>query len=370
MDQLFEFLKGLFDTNLWPARWHCGQWTTFHGWLYIISDLMIWLAYFLIPVIILNYFSKRKSRLKFEKVYFLFAAFILLCGITHFLDAMMFWVPVYRFNALIRFITAGVSMMTVFYLIKILPEAFKQKTSLELENEIAKRKEAELKLEEANNGLKAFAYVASHDLQEPLRKIRLYTSRLNEVDAVKTDDVSTSFIDKIKTASTKMQNLIEDVLKLSSISVEIDLHAVSVEESVANAKDDLEIKIMEKKAIINCGPIPKVLGNISYLTQLFANLISNSLKFSTNTPIINIKAEKEGNRVIIQFSDNGIGMNQKDTEAIFETFKRLNPKNQYEGSGIGLAICKKIVDIHKGKITVTSKLNEGTTFNIELIASE
>ena len=370
MDQLFEFLKGLFDTHLWPARWHCGQWTTFHGWLYIISDLMIWLAYFLIPVIILNYFSKRKSRLKFEKVYFLFAAFILLCGITHFLDAMMFWVPVYRFNALIRFITAGVSMMTVFYLIKILPEAFKQKTSLELENEIAKRKEAELKLEEANNGLKAFAYVASHDLQEPLRKIRLYTSRLNEVDAVKTDDVSTSFIDKIKTASTKMQNLIEDVLKLSSISVEIDLHAVSVEESVANAKDDLEIKIMEKKAIINCGPIPKVLGNISYLTQLFANLISNSLKFSTNTPIINIKAEKEGNRVIIQFSDNGIGMNQKDTEAIFETFKRLNPKNQYEGSGIGLAICKKIVDIHKGKITVTSKLNEGTTFNIELIASE
>ena len=133
---------------------------------------------------------------------------------------------------------------------------------------------------------------------------------------------------------------------------------------------DLEIKIMEKNAIINCGPIPKVLGNISYLTQLFANLISNSLKFSTNTPIINIKAQKEGNRVIIQFSDNGIGMNQKDTEGIFEAFKRLNPKNQFEGSGIGLAICKKIVDIHKGKITVTSKLNEGTLFNIELIASE
>ncbi len=244
MEQIFDFLRGLFDTNLWPARWQCGKWSDFHGWLYIISDLTIWLAYFLIPVIILNYFSKRKSTLKFEKGYFLFAAFILLCGITHFLDAMMFWVPVYRFNALIRFLTAGVSMMTVFYLIKILPEVFKQKTSLELENEIVKRKEAELKLEEANNGLKAFAYVASHDLQEPLRKIRMYTSRLNEINAVKTDEVSKSYTDKIISASTKMQNLIEDVLKLSSISTEIDLQPVSVQEAVANAKDDLEIKII------------------------------------------------------------------------------------------------------------------------------
>ncbi len=370
MDQLFEFLSGLFDTKYWPPRWHCGQWSTFHGWLYIISDLTIWLAYFLIPVIILDYFTKRKTGLKFEKVYFLFAAFILLCGITHFLDAVMFWFPVYRFNALIRFLTACVSMMTVFYLIKILPEAFKQKTSLELENEIAKRKEIEIKLEEANNGLKAFAYLASHDLQEPLRKIRLYTSRLSDVNAIANDEVSKSYTDKIISSSVKMQNLIEDVLKMSSISAEIDLLTVHVEEAVANAKDVLELKIMEKNAIINCDKIPNVLGSTNYLSQLFTNLISNSLKFSTNTPIINITAKKEGNKVIIQYTDNGIGMDQRDTEYIFETFKRLNPKNQYEGSGIGLAICKKIIDLHKGQIIVKSNLGEGTTFYIELLASE
>ncbi len=127
---------------------------------------------------------------------------------------------------------------------------------------------------------------------------------------------------------------------------------------------------MEKKAIIQCGTIPNVLGNKAYLSQLFTNLMSNSLKFSVLTPIINITGQRQGDKVIIQFKDNGIGMEQEYTESIFETFTRLNPKSQYEGSGIGLAICKKIIDLHKGKISVSSKLGEGTTFYIELLASE
>ncbi|HEX8357349.1 MAG TPA: two-component sensor histidine kinase, partial [Segetibacter sp.] len=99
MKQIIEFFKGFFDTNKWPARWNCGYWSDFHGWLYIVSDLMVWLAYFLIPVIILKYFLKKRSGIKFHGIYILFAAFILLCGSTHFLDAVMFWLPMYRFNA-------------------------------------------------------------------------------------------------------------------------------------------------------------------------------------------------------------------------------------------------------------------------------
>ena len=143
MQQVLDFFKRLFATDDWPARWNCGKWTSFHGWLYIISDISIWIAYFLIPLIILDYLSKKKNGIKFQMVYLLFAAFILLCGITHFLDALMFWIPMYRLNALVRFITGVASILTVYYLFKILPQAFRQKSNAELEHEVARRIQAE-----------------------------------------------------------------------------------------------------------------------------------------------------------------------------------------------------------------------------------
>src|SRR5882672_10266252 len=135
MKDIKEFFSNLFEKDLWPARWHCGYWSEFHGWLYIFSDLMIWAAYFAIPLIILKYVSKR-SGIRFHSAYFWFAAFILACGFTHLLDAIMFWVPVYRFNALTRFITAIISWLTVYNLIKMLPVAFSLKTSEQLEEEV------------------------------------------------------------------------------------------------------------------------------------------------------------------------------------------------------------------------------------------
>src|SRR5690349_22389812 len=122
MDEVKEFFSRLFSTTEWPPRWKCGYWSDFHGWLYIISDLMIWTAYFLIPVIIVSYLIKKKTAVKFNKAYVYFAAFILLCGSTHFMDAAMFWIPMYRINALLRAATAVISLFTVYYLVKILPE--------------------------------------------------------------------------------------------------------------------------------------------------------------------------------------------------------------------------------------------------------
>src|SRR5688500_13756655 len=112
MQELKEFFSGLFSTSEWPPRWICGYWYDFHGWLYIISELMVWTAYFLIPLLIINYVYKKQTGIKFKKVYFLFASFILLCGSTHFFDALMFWVPMYRFNALLRLVTGIVSLAT------------------------------------------------------------------------------------------------------------------------------------------------------------------------------------------------------------------------------------------------------------------
>ncbi len=142
MGELIDFFRKLFDYSDWPPRWHCGKWTEFHGWLYIISDLLIWSAYFAIPLIIIRYIS-RKFDTRFIRLYFLFAAFILSCGATHFLDALAFWMPLYRLNALVRLITGVISWITVFYLIKSLPAAFSLRTQAELEWEITQRKKAE-----------------------------------------------------------------------------------------------------------------------------------------------------------------------------------------------------------------------------------
>ncbi len=364
--QIAEFIRGLFSTAEWPPRWKCGYWTDFHGWLYILSDTMIWVAYFLIPVMIVRYFSNKKGTIQFRRVYVLFASFILLCGATHLMDAMMFWVPMYRLNAILRFVTGIVSLATVYHLVKILPEAFRQKTNVELEREITKRKETEVKLADANANLEAFAYVASHDLQEPLRKIRMYTSLLHDNTYYKLDEENKHIADRIVSSASRMQQLIRDVLVISSLRVDMDFESVQPNEAINIALEDLALKIKEKNALINIDPLPAVKGNTQYLAQMFMNLINNSLKFSKKRPEIIVSAYQEAPDVFISIKDNGIGMDKEDMKKIFFAFQKLHPTAEYEGSGIGLAICKRIVDLHHGKISVQSVKDEGTAFIIQL----
>ncbi len=365
MSQLTEFFAGLFATDKWPARWNCGEWSSFHGWLYIVSDLMIWFAYFLIPVIILKYFTGRQRVIQYRKVYLLFAGFILLCGSTHFIDAVMFWFPVYRFNALVRFATGVVSLITAYKLFQLLPELSVKKTNMELAAEIDKRKLAEQKLEEANANLEAFAYVASHDLQEPLRKIRIFTSMLLENNESKFDPANKVLADKIVGSSLRMQTMIQDILTLSTISVNPKFQEVNLNDAVDVALEDIEMKILDKKADVQVDSLPDVKGNKEYLAQMFVNLLSNALKFSNKEPRIHISGETTKDSINIYVKDNGIGIHPDYREKIFLAFERQHPKSEYEGSGIGLAICKRIAELHGGRISVTSIEKEGSTFLIE-----
>lgn len=365
-NEILDFFRGLFATNPWPPRWQCGQWSDFHGWLYITSDLMIWFSYFAIPVIIVGYIYKKKYELKYTKTYVLFASFILLCGSTHLLDASMFWVPMYRFSGLILLLTGVVSLFTVYHLVRILPDAFQQKTSVVLEKEIAKRIEAERRLSEANKGLEAFAYMASHDLQEPLRKVKMFTFRLYEESRDKLDANSIQWAEKSISAADRMQRMIVDILSLSSLQEHVKLEPTDLQQVMKDVETDLEVKIQERSALIKAYDLPVVTGYHEYLVLLFLNLLSNAIKFSERQPVIRIYAEQTEESVIIYVKDNGIGMRQDETSDIFNPFHRLNRKEIYEGSGVGLAICKKIVDIHKGNITAQSAPGEGTTFKIEL----
>jgi hypothetical protein len=154
MDQVSEFFAKLFSTAGFPPRWHCGAWTEFHGWLYVISDITIWLAYFIIPTILILFIQKRRD-VPFPPVFWLFGLFIVLCGATHLVDSIMFWAPAYRVNALLRLATAVVSMVTVFHLIKILPQALSLKGARVYDIEKSRRIEAERELEAARAEIEA-----------------------------------------------------------------------------------------------------------------------------------------------------------------------------------------------------------------------
>jgi signal transduction histidine kinase len=164
--------------------------------------------------------------------------------------------------------------------------------------------------------------------------------------------------------------MIDDVLTLSSLNDSVHLYEMEVSEAVHAAIADLEIKILEKNGQLQVGELPVVKGNKAYLTHLFMNLLSNALKFCEGTPVINIYGSREGSKAIIYIKDNGIGMSKSDLNKIFIAFHRLHSKARFEGSGIGLAISKRIVDLHRGNITVESEVGQGTTFKIELEAAE
>jgi PAS domain-containing protein len=153
MMQLYNFLNNLFKHSDFISFWRSGSWTNFHGWLYIISDLLVWSAYFIIPVIILIYVRRQGKKLHFNNLYVLFATFILVSGATYFIDAVMFWLPLFRLSALMRFITAIISWVTIFCLIKILPKVLSLKSPQELQEEIDRRNEVEQTLKQKNERL-------------------------------------------------------------------------------------------------------------------------------------------------------------------------------------------------------------------------
>ena len=210
--------------------------------------------------------------------------------------------------------------------------------------------------------------MASHDLQEPLRKIQIFTDRLYEAEGGRGDSISRNYMDKIASSAGRMQQLTKDLLNLSVLEKQIDLGPVEVEKSIRMAIDVLDLKMKEKKATITIGDIPTVVGNERYLSQLFFNLIGNAIKFSAVAPEVRITAEKIEDRVRIKIVDNGIGMSEEGMTKIFEAFQRLNDTSEYEGSGLGLAICKRIMNIHNGSISVSSELGVGSTFTINLPA--
>lgn len=258
----------------------------------------------------------------------------------------------------------------------VTPIEFKgEKASLSINHDITERKKAEeelkkllAELERSNKELEQFAYVASHDLQEPLRTVSNYVQLLSERYKSKLDKNADDFIVFITDAVGRMQSLIKDLLTLSRVGTSrkefksIDLNIIL--EQVTN---DLQTIITESKTEIKHDKLPAIVADDTQIEQLFRNLIENAIKFkSTNAPRIIIECDKKKHEWIFKVKDNGIGIDPQFSERVFVLFQQLHSRDKCPGTGIGLTICKKIVERHGGRIWVESKKGKGSAFCFSL----
>lgn len=228
-------------------------------------------------------------------------------------------------------------------------------------------------LKRSNDDLQQFAHVASHDLKEPVRKVKTFIGRLEQHLDGKLDEVSLRYLEKVHTATNRMFSMIEGVLSYSTINSSSQVpERVDLNEVIRQIQTDLELVIQQKSATVQHEDLPELEGAPVLLYQLFYNLMNNSLKFAKEDtpPIVRISSslssDDNENYAQITFADNGIGFEQSQADKIFDTFTRLNSKDRYEGTGLGLALCKKIVERHGGTIEAISEMGEGATFIIRL----
>jgi len=245
--------------------------------------------------------------------------------------------------------------------------------------EITKRKEAERRLKQAiaqlarsNQELEQFAYVASHDLREPLRKIKSYTDLLAKRYQGQLDEKADKYMAYITDGAVRMQALITDLLTYSRVGKgEISLELIDLGAVLNRTLRDISTAIEESNAVITTEPLPTVKANPTQMGQLLQNLIANAIKFhGEQPPQIQIKAALHDQSWTISVQDNGIGIEPQYAERIFVIFQRLHTKEEYSGTGIGLAVCKKIVERHRGRIWFESEPGRGTTFFFTLPAIE
>ena len=265
-------------------------------------------------------------------------------------------------------------ILTIFFLIFVFTVVYNTYRLIQ-ERAVAKEQLAvyTAELERSNQELQQFAYVASHDLQEPLRKVRTFGERLRKRNESTLDKRSLDYVDRMNNAAVRMQALIDDLLAYSRVSTQAaPFEDTDLNRILADVTEDLEARIDELNGRIDANPLPHIEADQVQMRQLLQNLISNGLKFHRDgvPPVVKVESERmerSGRQhVQLRIEDNGIGIEEAYYNRIFELFQRLHGRSQYEGTGIGLAICRRIVERHGGTIDVQSQKDVGTTFTVTL----
>ncbi|QRV16784.1 GAF domain-containing protein [Haloterrigena salifodinae] len=232
------------------------------------------------------------------------------------------------------------------------------------------RRRYERELEESNERLEQFAYTASHDLQEPLRMVTNYLSLIDRRYGDELDDDAEEFIEFAVDGAERMRDMIDGLLAYSRVETRGNpFQSVALEAVLEDVRSDLELRFEETDAVISSESLPRVEGDPGQLRQVFQNLLSNAVEYSDGPPRVQISAERRGDEWEISVSDEGIGIDPDDQERIFEVFERLHSHEEHDGTGIGLALCRRIVERHGGEIRVDTEPDEGATFRFTLPAA-
>lgn len=375
--QIGDFFSKIFNTADWPARWHCGNWSDFHGWLYILSDVSIWAAYFAIPFLLFRILKERKD-IPFSRIFWLFIAFIMLCGTTHLLDAIIFWWPAYRLSALIRLATGIVSIFTVYALYKIIPIIHKLRTLDQLEAEIEERKKAEQEArhqqllkqtaEQLMMKKDEFMSIASHELKTPITSVKASLQLLQRM-ADKNDALAqvSPFVDKAAKQVNKLTGIINDLLDVTRIQagrLELTTTDFNLNAMINECVEYCQVEDNKHIVKVEGDPALMVHADRNRLDQVLCNLLTNAFKYSPKNEQVTITFNTtDDEHVKISVNDNGIGIPADKLENIFDRFYRVENTSQYfPGVGLGLYISSEIVKQHKGQIGVDSVFGKGSTF--------
>jgi C4-dicarboxylate-specific signal transduction histidine kinase len=398
---MFNFVSP-FDTSGFVPRWECGAWTPLLGWLHIASDLLIWLAYLAIPVVLV-YFVRSRKDIPFPRVFWLFGAFIVACGTTHLIDAFIFYHPVYRLSGVVKLVTAVVSWGTVFALVSVVPKALAMRTPQELEAEVAARTadlaaanaalrreindrtRAEADLRARTEELKAttqqlwqaarlagvgeLAASIAHELNNPLGTVSLRIEGL--LAKTPADDSRHNPLVVIEGEVERMATLVANLLQFSRTGRD-QVSAVDVCEEVTKTVGLIGHHFRKHQVRVEtefATGVPTIRADRQQLRQILLNLFTNAAdampgggRLTVRVGSVSLPDEEPA--VALEVADTGTGIPAELLPRVIDPF--FTTKEEGKGTGLGLAICRRIIDQHHGSLEIESRVGEGTTVRVIL----
>lgn len=404
---MMQIVLDFFNSDDFMPHGHCFLWQPGILWLHILSDAAIVLAYYSIPAALVYLVWKRKD-LPFGIIFWLFGAFILLCGTTHLLSIWVLWHPDYAAEGVLKALTGIVSIATFFVTIKLIPQALALASpaqlaalNAELQQNIAQRETAQKdlqhaydvmekkveertgelrtllnKLAKSNAELDEFAHIVSHDLKEPLRGLGNNASFLLADYRNKLDKEGVERLERLTQLSTRMNQLISDLLYFARLGHdELAIQKTDPNAIIRDIEQMMESLLKEHNAHIDVPSLmPNVVCDKTRITEVFRNLITNAVKYNDKPQpqvevgfMDSVETPQGRERDVFYVKDNGIGIKKEFYEEIFRIFKRLGEEDDdKKGTGMGLTFVRKIIDRHGGRIWLESNPGQGTIFYFTL----
>ena len=367
-----------FSTDNFMPHGHCYLWEPVLLWLHVVSDALITLAYFSIPITLLFFVKKRKD-LQFHWMFVCFAVFILACGASHLVEIWTVWIPDYWLSGVIKAITALASIPTAYLLVRLVPFALAlpspaamAATNDQLRQEIAERKRMEAVLSEKNielatlnEELGAFSYSVSHDLRAPLRSMDGFSLVLLEDHADSLPPDGQDALRRIRLASQRMGRLIDDMLRLSQVKrTDIQIERVDLSAMCAGIAATIQQANPARPAQWNITQGMQIDADRPLIQIVLQNLLENAWKFTGKTADtrISIGSREIDGRPVFFVADNGAGFDMAHATNLFGTFERLHSAAEFQGTGIGLALARRIINRHEGRIWCEAAVGQGATF--------